>query len=1279
MDEISPKKLKSLAIFAFFILGILISIAVFGVNQVEQETKANLAAQLESSLKSNISTLKHWIKEKKLDAEVIAADSHVYEKVVALKLLDSRGTSPENIIASPELIWLRQRLGSFTKKHGFVGFVIFNNEGKQIGALLDEPVGKSDLKNLSDFFHRSLKGETVISLPFIAEVDIPDNDGVFRKNWPTMFVSTPVKNKSGNIIAVLSFRLRPESGFSDILRITRYGESGETYIFSSDGLLLTDSRFNHQLRKVGLIPPEIWSPSILNIHIKNPQGNLLEGFKSALSKKDWPLTRMAASATLGKSEVEITPYNDYRGVPVVGAWSWLEEYNMGITTEIDASEALQPLHSLRKSFYILFGFLSIACFLVIVSRSKQIEAENKQRRKEKKTLDEILKNQIILDNVVDAIITINEKGSIQTFNKGAQELFQYKETEVLNRNIKMLMPDPDRSQHDKYLQRYLTSKSPHIIGIGREVIGLKKDGTEFPMDLAISQVNLHDRIIFTGIIRDISQRKEFESALLEAKKLSDEANKAKSSFLANMSHEIRTPLNGILGLTQLTLDTDLKPSQNDFLKKIQSSSQNLMTIINDILDVSKIEAGKLDIEFIEFNLEKVLQNVSDLLSHKAREKGLQLNYDIHKDVPNSVIGDPVRLSQILTNLSGNSVKFTEQGHITISLRLLEQTPETVNLEISVRDTGIGISPSHVNKIFKPFSQADASTTRVFGGSGLGLNIAQNLVRLMGGDIRVESEPGIGSNFIFNVKLKPSLKKEGTLPLKNSIDKTKVLVIDNSIYIREITTAMFQSTGTTATSVSSLSEGLEQLKTAVSGNPYDLVIIDNTLLNATSSKVCNQIKNINPDNETKTVLTSNLSKTETQDNLEANGFDVNGFDGFLQKSITLSNLLKTTQQALGIQDTKEIDTRKFEKPITEASAPLPGARILLAEDNKINQQVACGFLENAGLDVTVVNNGQEALDILLEKEFDAILMDIQMPVMDGYRAAREIRSLHQYQDLPIIALTANASNEDRRKALENGMNEHISKPIDGKELIKTLAQFIPVKSDFLNKEFSFQSEPKIKQNPEGSNKPEELSSLRRLCIENKLKKFQLGEELHIELLMQFSRNKADTFDNIETAVENNDMQTAMSLAHGLKGVAGNIGATHVADQAAQIENKLKYKSLDTDYKSLMNSAKQTMTKLIAGINNLEQSHSADNIIEVSQPLPPNEALAPYIEGLRTMISDNNLEALSYLDLMGKRFEKTPLKELLKPVRDSLSQYNFDQANTTLAKLIENFSTLERDLK
>lgn len=1270
LEEGSLHHLKNLLLTAFFILGILISISILGLIQVEKHMKSNLATHLQTTLHSNIETLNFWIKVKKIDTEVIAAQPEIRKNIFALEKLAQKTQNPKKLIESKELQWLRQHFGSATQKYKFVGFVLFDLNGKSIGALLDEPVGQEILKDRSDFFERSKQGETVISSPFKGEVPIPDKKGVLREHWPTMFVSTPIKDNSGIVKAVLSFRIRPETEFSELLRITRFGVTGETYIFSDKGLLFSDSRFNQTLRKIGLISKEPWSPSILNVYIKDPKVNLIKGLRSPIPKKDWPLTHMAASATLGGTGVKTTPYNDYRGVPVVGAWTWLDKHGFGITTEIDAVEALRPVYSLRKSFYALSLFVIMAFALGIFFRAKQIISEKKQHRKEKKALDEKLKNQVILDNVVDAIITIDEEGIIQTFNQGAKALFQYDKNEVIGQNIKILMPDPDRSQHDKYMKRYLSTGHSKILGVGREVTGLKKDGSQFPMDLTISKVSLHKGIIFAGIIRDISLRKDFESALIEAKKLSDEANKAKSSFLANMSHEIRTPLNGILGLTQLALSTDLNPVQNDFLRKIQNSSKSLLTIINDILDVSKVEAGKMEIEFIEFELEKILQDVSSLLSPKIKEKGLQFHLEINKNVPTSVIGDPVRLSQVLTNLFSNSVKFTEQGHITISLRLLEQTQETVNLEFSVQDSGIGISENHIGKLFKPFSQADASITRIFGGTGLGLNIARNLVRLMGGDIRIESKPGKGSNFIFNVKLKPTLKKEVLLPFKTSTGKTKVMVIDGSIYIRETLTVMLHSLGVTANAVSGFPEGLEKLKIAISGHPYDLVIIDNTLLDTTGTKICDQIKNINPDKETKTILISNLSKEDIPDNFEANGFD-----GFSQKPITLSTLFNMIQEALGIQIAKEILVGKSEHPGTEISKPLPGARILLAEDNKINQQVACGFLENAGLVVTVVNNGQEALDTIQEKEFDTVLMDIQMPVMDGYLATRKIRDFPQFQDLPIIALTANATIEDRKKALDCGMNEHISKPIDAKELIKVLAQFIPIKSDFLNKEFAYEAEQKEMQSTEKIITTEQFSLLHSLCLENDIKKFELGEELHIDLLIQFSRNQADTLDNIETAVENHDLHTAMNLAHGLKGVAGNLGAIALADMAAKIENELKHKSLGSDYTPLLSSAKQSMGQLLAGIENLKQQHSTNATVHISQPLPAHEELAPFIEKLGNMISDNNIEALSYLNSMEETFKETPIKDLLSPVRDSLSQYRFDEAIISLARLTKKLSTFK----
>lgn len=1139
-NKLNIHHLKNLLISAFFTLGILIFIGYFGELQVEQQAKAQLAEHLKTALNSNRAMLELWFKEKRTDAEVIAENTDIKTNILRLTEFSKKTPSPKEIIASTELTELRQNLGLAIKKYGFIGFVIFNKEGRQIGALLDTPVGQTALKNRSNFFQQSLSGKTVVSLPFTGEVDLPDINGVRHKNWPTMFVSTPVRDNSGTVQAVLAFRIRPEAEFSKLMQTNRFGETGEIYAFDSQGTLLSDSRFKTDLRKIGLLPQEPWSTAILHLKITDPQVNLTEGLKPALPKKDWPLTKMAASATLGASGVATTPYNDYRGVPVVGAWTWMAEYNLGLASEIDANEALRPLHSLRNSFFALFGFLILACILGIIFRSKQILAEVKERQRALKTLDEKLKTQIILDNVVDAIITIDEIGSIQTFNQGAQKLFQYTENEVKGQNIKMLMPDPYHKEHDDYLKRYLSTKLPHIIGIGREVIGLKSDGTQFPMDLAVSQINLHDRIMFTGIIRDISQRKEFESALIEAKQLADSANQSKGDFLANMSHEIRTPMNGIIGLTHLALKTELTPVQHDYLKKINSSSQNLLVIINDILDVSKIEAGKMSLESVEFNLDKVLEGVADILSTKVLEKDLEFHFDIAPDVPAWMMGDTVRITQILTNLVSNAVKFTEQGQVIISLRVLEKREDAINVEFSVQDTGIGLSQDQIAKLFKPFIQADSSTTRKFGGTGLGLTIVKQLVLLMGGQVRIESQLGKGSNFIFNLILKPAPKMGYSQSPEPSLQDLQILVIDDSPFMRDILKAMLKSLNFEATVASLYSEGLHELKKAVDDRPYDLVIIDNKLPDATGAKVCAEIKNINPAKTTKTILISGFTEKDILSDI-----DTAEFDGFLHKPITRSSLYNMIQNVLGYEEAKEKIIGNAHEAEIENLDSIRGARILLVEDNAINQQIACELLRGAGLIVSLAENGQEAVDAVKQNQFDTVLMDIQMPVMDGYRATMEIRALPQFKDLPIIAMTANASPEDREKALASGMNDHIAKPIDPTGLIKTLVKVIAP---------NYQAQPISNTPAPQVETTKTLPPIPGLDIEDGLHRVGYNEELYKKLLIQFSHNKADILLKIEVAIQRNDREEAAQLLHSLKGVAGNLGAKDLADKTAQIEKK-----------------------------------------------------------------------------------------------------------------------------
>lgn len=729
-------------------------------------------------------------------------------------------------------------------------------------------------------------------------------------------------------------------------------------------------------------------------------------------------------------------------------------------------------------------------------------------------------------------------------------------------------------------------------------------------------------------------------------------------------------MNGIIGLTHLAMKTELTPVQYDYLKKIHSSSQNLLTIINDILDASKIEAGKLDIEEIEFSLDKVLEGVSDLLETKIQEKGLEFYFDIGEEVPRNMVGDPVRLSQILTNLTSNAVKFTEKGHVIISIKVLEQTPGLLKLEFSVQDSGIGLSEDQVDRLFKPFNQADSSTTRKFGGTGLGLTIVKKLVLLMNGDVWIESQLGKGSSFIFDIDLKPSQEEIEPPSTEDSSQGIRILVIDDSPFMRDILLAMLKSFRFDTTVTSRYAEGLKELKSALQNRPYDLVIIDNKLPDATGAKVCPEIKTVNPDRDTKTILISGFLEKDILREIETAEFD-----GFLHKPITLSSLLNMIQHVLGYQESKEKVISEPQESAVQNLDSIHGARILLVEDNKINQQIACEFLRDAGLVVSVAKNGLEALGAVKQNAFDAVLMDIQMPVMDGYRATREIRALPRFKDLPIIAMTANALAEDRKKALACGMDEHIPKPIDLNHLIKTLIKFILPGFVPPATEQATETEPDSGLKT-ATHKISLLNPIPGLDIEDGLYRVGHNEDLYKNLLIQFASNKADVLEKVDKALQQQDMVTTGELLHSLKGVAGNIGAKDLANMLAQMEKKLKKKEIDSEYSSLLASAKHSLRLLIEGITLLEQKYSQAPDIKITQPLPEYDRLAPFIEELQSLMADSNMKSWDYLETLEENFKETPIKEFLRPVKNHLNRFNFSQAAVSLASLANELRTASK---
>ena len=670
----------------------------------------------------------------------------------------------------------------------------------------------------------------------------------------------------------------------------------------------------------------------------------------------------------------------------------------------------------------------------LAARIAELERENKALLIEKARLS------TIMNTAVDGIVTIDELGRIESFNPAAELIFGYSAAEVTGHNVCMLMPEPHRSEHDTYIAQYLYTGISRLMGKGRELEGRRKDGTIFPLYLAINEVEmpLEDRRVFAGILRDITDSKLIEEQLREAKEVAEAASQVKSEFLANMSHEIRTPMNGVIGMTELALTTDLTLEQRDYLDTVKISAQGLLEIIDDILDFSKIEAGQLRLELIPFNLQQEIVHILKGLAVRAHEKGLELAFDVAADVPDELIGDPLRLRQILTNLLGNAVKFTEIGEIVLAIELQSASAAEVCLHFSVRDTGIGIPAEQQKTIFDAFAQSDSSTTRHFGGTGLGLAISTQLVDMMVGRIWVESEVGMGSTFHFTLRFNMQPASSPQLPPELlELKGRSVLVVDGNVTQRQILARILTSSGLHCRLVENGDQALQTLAQArTAGHLFELVIIDHGMIDRDGFELAAKIKQT-PE-LTQIPLISLLPTRDPGAIERCRNLNI---DASLLRPVTPIELQETIVRVC--RPAAAPEPQSVPKPATAAADTRRSLKILLAEDNPVNQKLVSRILEKHGHEIVIAPDGRKALEDLKSAHFDLVLMDISMPEMDGFEVTARLRRLEEQTGahLPVIALTAHAMEGDQERCLEAGMDAYVSKPVKMDNLLETIDRLL----------------------------------------------------------------------------------------------------------------------------------------------------------------------------------------------------------------------------------------------
>ncbi len=779
--------------------------------------------------------------------------------------------------------------------------------------------------------------------------------------------------------------------------------------------------------------------------------------------------------------------------------------------------------------------------------NQNLKNENREREKaEKEILRQKKYFQALIENSPTAVVLLDNEQKITHCNAAFEDLYGYTCAGVKGKDIDELITTDETKKEAETLTQEVAQQRVHKIAKRR-----RKDGSIINVELFGVPVFVEEkRAGSLAIYHDVS-------TLVEARQSAEEANRSKSEFLANMSHEIRTPMNGVIGMIDITLDTDLSDEQKEYLTIAQQSAEALLTLLNDILDYSKIEAKKLDIEIIDFNLRNTVEGVASTIASRAEEKGLELISFIPPQLPTHLLGDPGRLRQVLINLVGNAIKFTEKGEVIIYIKAIEESENDVKIRFSVQDTGIGIKSDRLDAVFERFTQADGSTTRKFGGTGLGLAISQHLIEAMGGDLSVESEYGKGSTFSFTLEFsKQAQNKNETKTKVTDLQGLKILIIDDNATNRIILKKMVSSFGARAYAVEGGQEGLDALQVARKERDlYDLVLLDMQMPEMDGEQTARAIFSDPRKKNLSVVVLTSMGQRGDAKRLQ----DL-GCAGYLLKPIKQKMLFTALVRVINekrnnLPNNGRLVTRhliKEEKTRTQY--------ILLAEDNPINQKVASTLLENEGHIIDIVGNGEEAVQKNKKNEYSLILMDVQMPILDGFEATRQIRTWEAgKKHTPIIAMTAHAMKGDRERCLEAGMDDYLSKPIDKRSLFAIIQRW----SKDMQKT-DVPTSPLVNKKPAPAAQPQTgvpTKNSPAVNIEDALPRFGNDVAFFNEMCEDFLKKLPEHIAEIKEAIAHSDTEKIYRVAHNLKGMSLTFSANKLAELSTTLEAEGKKGNLN----------------------------------------------------------------------------------------------------------------------